>query len=75
MKGPAWEQLQFFRRGWIDGAASRPKRQDHVKHPTRPDLSKAYCRGYDQGHATGVRECSAEAERLGVNLMAAIIDR
>lgn len=41
----------------------------------RPDLSEAYVRGYGQGHATGVREWSAEAERLGVNLMAAVIDR
>lgn len=51
------------------------KRQGYAKHPTRPDLSEAYVRGYDQGHATFAREWSAEAERLGVNLMAAVIDR
>ena len=75
MKGENWEQLQAFRRGWRDGACSRAKRKEFVEHPTRHDLKEAYGRGYDVGHAAMSRDVGAEAERLGINLTATIIDR
>lgn len=69
------ELFAIYRRGWQDGAASRVQRPDHISHPTRPDLSESYRRGYDAGRDAYTRAMGIEADRLGYNVQAAIIDR
>lgn len=65
MSDNAKERYWSYRRGWIDGAAGKAWRREFIEHPTRPDLTAEYRRGYADGHETKCRVMQDAANRLG----------
>ncbi len=69
------ELFWSYRKGWRDGATSKIKDDVHMNHQTRPDLTNAYVRGYDDGATQLTNALNSEAERIGYDRKRAVIDR
>lgn len=67
------ELFWSYRKGWRDGANAKLKDLAHMEHKTRPDLTAAYVRGYEDGHAQLTVALNNEAERLGYDREAAML--
>ncbi len=58
------ERFLSYHRGWHDGAARRLQRPEFVNHPTRPDLTKEYLKGYNSGAGASMIAMYRAAKRL-----------
>lgn len=61
----AHEKVQSYRRGWRDATSGRLCDPKFLEHPTRPDLSKAYARGYAQGSTARIHADTSAHEYYG----------
>jgi len=72
-QGTAQERFWSYRSGWGRGAQGKRADPKFAEHPSRPDLSDAYSRGYEDGVLARANALSAEADRLGYDRQAAIL--
>jgi hypothetical protein len=68
-----YEKVQSYRRGWTDAASGRPEDQKFITHPTRPDLSKEYRRGWFDGVYARVLALNKACRRLKFNAEKAVL--
>jgi hypothetical protein len=64
-KDPTKEIYWSYRRGWRDGAGTRPLDEKFTKHKTREDLKAEYELGYTDGKAALDAAMGAACERIG----------
>ena len=58
------ESFRAYRAGWRDGSIARTKDARYLTHPSRPDLTRQYERGYQAARDASNLACAKEAERL-----------